>query len=114
MANKSNFFTPLASAARTASGNSVAFDFPESFDELLVYLDITAVAGTSPTLLVVYEVSPDGVRWFEHSAFASKNAAGKDVLKLQQIGRKGRIGFTVGGTSPSFTFRVDVEGKRRG
>lgn len=114
MAFKSNLFTPLASAARTANGNSDVFEFPESFDELLVYLDITAVSGTSPTMTVSYETSPDGTRWFTHTSFAAKTATGKDVLKLQQIGRKGRIAFTVGGTSPNFTFRVDVEGKRGG
>lgn len=109
-----NIFTALASAARTASGSSDAFEFPASFSEMTVYVDITAASGTSPTISVEYQTSPDGTRWFTHTGTAQQTAAGKATIKIAgNIGRIGRIQYWIGGTTPSFTFQVDVEGKRR-
>jgi hypothetical protein len=39
----------LPSAARTSSGNSGAFNLYDH-DELLVFLNVTSVSGSSPTL----------------------------------------------------------------
>lgn len=112
---KTAFLTPAASAARTASGSSDPFGIVESFDEAIVFVDITAVSGTSPTLSVEYQYSPDGSRWFTHTASAQQTAIGKVAMKLVgNIGRIGRIQYWIGGTTPSFTFQVDFEVKRRG
>lgn len=100
------------SAARTANGNSGSLDFGW-FDEILVYLDITAVAGTSPTLDVKVQTSYNNADWFDlpGGAFPQKTAAGKDLKQFSNYGRFIRAAWTVGGTTPSFTFRLDVVAK---
>lgn len=112
--NKLARHTPHPSAARTASGATEPFQIPESVDELILFLDVTAVSGTTPNLTVTYEYSPDGTRWFTHSALPAKTASGRDSLRLTQVGSYGRLSYAITGTTPSFTFQVDVEGKRRG
>ncbi|MBI4227714.1 MAG: hypothetical protein HY600_05550 [Candidatus Omnitrophica bacterium] len=102
--------TPVASAARTANGQSDPSDVSEHL-EAQILLDITAVAGTSPTLDAVIETSADKAIWFTHTAFAQKTAAGKDALKLTNLGKFLRVRWTLGGTSPSFTFSVALVGK---
>lgn len=95
----------LASAARTSDGQSaaVACDWAH---ELLVMVDVTAVSGTSPTLDVDIEVSPDGgTTWFVAASFTQwNNTTGKKLLALTTCGSLFRVAYKLGGTSPSFTF----------
>lgn len=121
MKDKSRAVAQLASAARTASGTSEGTFLPEQYDELIIYLDVTAVSGVGPTLDVIYEVSPDddtvadaSARWFTHTTFTQATAATKAVKLVTTPGQRGRIRYTIAGTTPSFTFRVDIEGKWRG
>lgn len=111
---KSRVYTALASAARTASGNSGAIGVVENFDELLVVLSVTA-ASPSDTLDVAYQVSPDGgTTWVTHTAFSQVATTGESLLKLENVGTLGRIAYTIGGSDPNFTFAVWLVGKRRG
>lgn len=115
MANKTISHLALALQARTNSGNSEPFAFPESFDELNIFTEITAISGTSPALVIEYQFSPDGERWFTYTASPDQTATGKLSQKLtSNIGRLGRIQYWIKGSATSVTFRVDVEGKRRG
>lgn len=118
---KARVITPFASAARTATANSESSFFPTENDELIIYADVTAVSGTGPTLDLTYEVSPDPIsvddataRWFTHTTFTQITATGKTIKLVTTPGMRGRIRAVIGGTTPSFTFRVDVEGKYRG
>jgi hypothetical protein len=104
--------TLLPSAARTTSGNGDGSSAAAEFREGNVLLDITAVSGTSPSLTATIETSADGSNWFAHTAFSAKTAAGKDVLKLANLGSYVRVSYTISGTSPSFTFSVVLDGKR--
>jgi len=97
--------TFLASAARTTSGNSGAIDLSYA-DDVLVFLNVTAATGTSPTLDVkVYTVDDDGTE-YEIAAFTQKTAVGKEAKAISVFGSKLKIGYTIGGTTPSFTFAV--------
>lgn len=105
--------TILASAARTASGTADLGAIPAMFQELLVYLDVTAVTGTTPTMTVTYQSSPDGASWYDNTAGTAITAAGKQVIKIPTTcGNFGRLSYAIGGTTPSFTFSAVVEGKR--
>lgn len=105
----------LASAARTATASSEGTAAVENFDEIIVYLDVTAVSGTSPTLDLVYETSPDdGTTWFTHTTFTQVTATGKAIKLITTPGSFARVTGTVGGTTPSFTYSVHMEGKWRG
>ena len=100
----------LAPAARTTNGQSASLDLGD-FDDLIVYLNITAIGGTSPTLDVKLQSSDDGTDWFDlpNGAFAQKTATGKAVLQYSSnFGRYVRVDYIIAGTTPSFTFEVDV------
>jgi hypothetical protein len=104
--------TLLASAARTASGNTSDIDVGR-FIGGEICLDVTAVSGTSPTLDVYIEgkdqlsgkykvlcsqtgITAVGTWWFTIYPLLFKYI---------------RVRWDIGGTSPSFTFSVGLEGK---
>lgn len=90
-----------------------------------VYLDITAVTGTNPTLDVKIQCSPNNSTWFDpaaistasgtanrdHYVFAQKTATGQDI-KIFPMNpcRYIRENHTIGGTStPTFTYSVKAD-----
>lgn len=97
------------SAARTASGNSGAVSGFGDRSTLRAQLDATAAAGTTPTLDVVLEDTLDGTNWNVVGTFAQKVAAGREVINVTTpFTDRLRARWTVGGTTPSFTFSVIV------
>ncbi|NOZ27969.1 MAG: hypothetical protein GXP39_07955 [Chloroflexi bacterium] len=103
--------TLLALAARSADVTGDAEDVADDVREMAVYLNITAVSGTSPTLDVVVEDSPDGSVWATLATFSTKTAVGVDVVRANRLGRYVRARATIGGTTPSFTFEVKAIGR---
>lgn len=100
---------PVPSAARTTSGSLTAGSHYASVDSIRAQLNVTAVSGTSPTLNVVIEDSLDaGVTWNTIGTFAQRTAAGREVINITiPFGSTVRVSWTIGGTTPSFTFVVD-------
>lgn len=102
-------FTTVASAARTATGTSGALDAPEGFD-LCLSVAVTAVSGTTPTLDLTVEWSSDGgTTWYvadTSDAFTQFTAAANRVKRFTVKGSEYRLRWTIGGTTPSFTFSV--------
>lgn len=105
-------FTLLSSAARTTSGSSDYVDV-SNFAEMVALLDVTAASGTSPTLDVKFQTSDNGTDWFDlpSDAFTQSTAGVKKALKLSNFGRYVRASYTIGGTSPSFTFSLRLVAK---
>lgn len=96
----------LASAARTATGQSTAFPIGGD-DSLSVLVDITAVSGTTPSMTVNVEWSHDNVNWFiadPADAFTALTVAAKRVKIFTVKGLYARLNYTISGTTPSFTF----------
>lgn len=103
----------LPSAARTTSGTVDLGTIPGEHGELLIYLDVTASAGTGPTMTVTYQSSPDGVTFFDNTVGIALTATGKQLIKVpNNSGNYGRLVYAIGGTAPSFTFSAVVEAKR--
>jgi hypothetical protein len=99
--------TLVPSAARTASGDTGALTGWGVPSTARVQLDVTAAAGTSPTLGVVVEDTLDGTNWNPVGIFAQRVGAGREVLTLSTpFTDRMRVRWTVGGTAPSFTFSV--------
>lgn len=100
--------TPVTSAARTANGNTSSFAAGYS-DTIRAQLNVTAASGTLPTLDVVIEDSvDDGATWNTIGTFAQKTTTGREVINITTpFGDLIRVRWTLGGTSPSFTFAVD-------
>ncbi len=99
--------TDLASAALTASANSATISNALG-NGFQVNVNVTAVAGTTPTLDVRVEESFDGgtnwVTLYEMQRITSTGNYNTPILRAS--GRHIRYVQTVGGTSPSFTRSV--------
>lgn len=99
--------TPVASAARTASGDSGPQAGYGPAKTLVVQVDVTAVAGTGPTLDVVVEDTVDGTNWHQVASFGQRTAPGVDVVRITTpFAPTLRVRWAIGGTTPSFTFAV--------
>lgn len=118
------FRTIFASAARTASVDSIDFMAPERQGALFL-LSITAVTGTTPTLdLKVQckdEISGSYID-LPGGSFAQKTGTGTDSLLIYPgIGETAnrmesnvmpmifRVVATIAGTTPSFTFSLSAQ-----
>lgn len=100
-------WTMVTSAARTASGDSGAFTRPKAVTAFRAQLDVTAASGTTPTLDVVIEDSLDGTNWNTVGTFTQKTTTGRQVVNLElPVSNVLRARWTIGGTTPSFTFSV--------
>lgn len=113
MGNKSDYTsngwtdTLVASAARTASGNSGLIAGYGPAKSLRVQLDVTAVSGTSPSATVLVEDTLDGTTYNTIGTFAAKTAAGREVINITGLFSDNiRVTWTITGTTPSFTFSV--------
>lgn len=99
--------TLVPSAARTASGDTGTLNGWGVPNSARVQLEVTAAAGTSPTLDVVVEDTLDGANWNVVGTFAQKVGTGREVINLSTpFADRLRVRWTVAGTSPSFTFAV--------
>lgn len=94
-------------AARTASGDSGPFWGYGPASTLRVQLNVTAASGT-PTLDVVVEDTLDGgANWNTLVTFSQKTGTGHQVVDYSgPFADRIRARWTIGGTTPSFTFSV--------
>ncbi len=101
--------TLAASVARTTSASSVPLAGFNAAKNLVVQLAVTAASGTTPTLNLVIEDTVDGINWNTIATFAQMTATGAAAQRVtmpftDQI----RATWTIGGTTPSFTFSVQI------
>lgn len=79
--------------------------------EGLIGIDITAVSGTSPTCDFKVETLI-GNKWYDTgTTIAQQTSAGQVLAKLTNFGESIRLKYTLGGTSPVFTFAATFLGK---
>ena len=98
----------VASAARNASGNSGAISNATggAISGLIV---VSAASGTTPTLDVGLEESYDnGTTWTQVWAAQRFTGTATAVIPPMLVGGLRRWTWTVGGSSPSFTFAITV------
>jgi hypothetical protein len=111
MGNQNLILVPPA--ARTASGTqSVPLDV-SLMTEMSAFLIVNSASGTSPSLTVTLQDSPDGVNWANVYSFPAVTSgstvlrAGWSDLKFC-LGRYLQATWSISGTTPSFTFSVSV------
>jgi hypothetical protein len=101
----------LPSGARTSSSQTTATDVGK-YKEAIVFIDVTGVSGTSPTLDVKFQTQdPISLKWFDVTdlTFTQKTAISSEMkAKSGLLGSKLRCSYTIGGTTPSFTFSVGL------
>lgn len=100
--------TLAPSAARTTTG-SVAATVDDLGDTVSVFVAVTAVSGTTPTLDISIEWSPDGTTWAgadTPDTFTQITAVKNVVKSFTDKAKFFRVVWTIAGTTPSFTFSV--------
>lgn len=103
-----------ASAARTTSGSTAMIHTYGPITGIVLQVNVTAVSGTSPTLTVKAEDSVDGTNWnaVAGAATSSITATGITLVRVDlravPVTERLRFTWTIGGTTPSFTFAVDA------
>lgn len=107
----------LYSGTATSSSNSTATPIiTKHGKEATIYLDITAVSGTSPTLDLTLKIYDSlSTKWHTLATFDQKTSVTTDVGYIDYgIGEKMALYYVVGGTAtPTFTFSVNVGIKER-
>lgn len=101
--------TIVASAARTTSSQSSSVTGWNRGAGAVCKLDVTAASGTTPQLTVTVQDSPDGTTWTTRDTFGVKTAISNETRNLPTtLDAFQRVGWTITGTTPSFTFSVQV------
>lgn len=101
-----NLAALAASAARTTTGQGSGVYVPQ-YDMAVLTLVITAVSGTTPSLTVSIDTSPDNSTWTAIAAYAAQTTTTAGVRKLfTGVDQYIRASWTISGTTPSFTFAV--------
>lgn len=102
-----------AATVQTASTNSTALDMGSGFapsgigQPVAAVIQVTAVSGTTPTMAPKLQESSDNSAWTDcGAALANITAAGTYVAKGVLAKRYIRLATTIGGTTPSFTFKA--------
>lgn len=103
------FNNPLVpSAAYTATANGAGMMLSGDAEYVSVLVATTAVSGTTPTLDLKLQWSNDGGQtWADAQpvdSFTQITATGNAVKVFQAKGTWMRLVYTIGGTTPSFTF----------
>lgn len=100
----------VASGARTVTGISEVWTGFGPASSIRAQLNVTAASGTTPTLDVVLEDTVDGgTTWNVIGTFIQKTAAGREVINITGLFTDSiRARWTVAGTTPSFTFTVNL------
>lgn len=84
------------------------------YDEAIAFLNVTAHAGTSPTLDVSFEISPDGETWMASGdAFAQVTETDAMILKrlTANFGKWVRAKVVTAGTNPAYTLALYIMAK---
>lgn len=98
-------------AAVTVTGNTASPATVADFNEALLMINISAFSGTSPTCDFKLQTT-DGTNWFDHSVSISQQVSTGSVLaSVTNFGEKVRLKWTLGGTTPSFTFTSKLVAK---
>lgn len=105
-ANESSTVASVSSAARTATGTGTAFATGQ-VDSINGTLVVTAASGTNPTLDVTLETTADGTNYYTVGSIPQQTGTTTGVARIfGPLGATSRWKWTVGGTTPSFTFAI--------
>ena len=99
-----------ASATETSSTNGDALDTKTGtpVNGMKARLLITAASGTTPTMTVNLQHSDDDSSYTTFASFAQATTTGVQYVMCETPKRYVRASSTIGGTSPSFTYKVDL------
>lgn len=105
------------STAKTATFSTG--DVQGGYDRLQLLLNLTAVAGTTPQMIITIEAKDENGNYYPVATLATITATGKTVVSAGpglpapgniEVPKTFRLTFTISGTTPSFTFVADLYG----
>ena len=103
--------TLFVSAEKTSSSQTGAIDVSDA-DEMSIFLNVSAASGTSETLDIVIQDSPDGEVWHDKESFTQATGVTTEAKRITNFGNLIRVKYTIGGTdTPTFTFDVKATGR---
>jgi hypothetical protein len=106
--------TQIVPTGTVATGSGVSTPtLAGGYGGVIAYLNVAAASGTSPSLAVKLQDSPDGVTWYDvpSGAFTAATAVGTQRLSVAgPLGNYVRASYAATGTTPSFTFDVQLSG----
>lgn len=97
--------TLQASVTKTANFVSSAVDLGSAV-QVRLSLNVTVATGTTPSMTVTVEHSPDNSTWTSLGAFTAATAVSAQSKVLSGVHRYVRANAAVTGTTPSFTYSV--------
>jgi len=105
------FGTILASSTQTTDGNTQSASLGvANYRDMHLFLDVTAVSGTTPTLDIIAQAyDPESGNWADTSAIWSGiNGTGTMYANPGGLGLASdfAVRWVLGGSSPSFTFSI--------
>ena len=107
--NSGASFTP---GAQTTTANGSAVDLQNGTIDTAAVLNVGTVTGTTPTLAVQMQESPDNSTWTNVASgglFTTVTAStARQVIRFLRQYRYVRAVATIAGTTPSFAMGVDV------
>ena len=117
---KVNLIAGHPTAARTATGQTSGIDLKDYDGDVVFFLDSAAGGGSSPTLDVTVEDSADNSSFAAVSSGAVAFTQVTGTASAQAVSvnkddarRYARIKYTIGGSSPTFTFSVNAIGLKK-
>lgn len=92
----------------TASGNSPSVDVGQASGLRGISVVTAAVGGTTPSLVIQPQTSPDGATWTAFGSAYGAITANGTVAKpaIGPLERYFRLNYVVTGTTPTFTLTV--------
>ena len=110
-----NQYFPLPFQAMSGAGatNGAAIETAVDDVRLIATLDLQHLSGTSPTVDVKLQHSPDAIVWYDLGApFAQLTAVGNETLEFTDFHGYVRAVVTLGGTSPVASLVLVASGRR--
>jgi len=102
----------LTNATLNASGRSREFEKGWA-EQLLLHIKARGFAGSSPTLTVQLQSSPDKIVWDNIESSVTLTAAGQNIIPSTNFGRYVRVVYTLGDGSPVIS-GVDIKMQCKG
>ncbi len=97
----------VAPATRTANGETGVLDGYGQAASLRVYVNVTAVSGTGPNLVVHVDDTPNGTDFVSVGNSGNITAGGTYAFNITTpFTDRIKVRWVLTGTSPSFTFSV--------
>jgi hypothetical protein len=93
----------------TGAGNTSSIEVG-SRHTLRLTLSVTAASGTTPSLTVNVQTSPDNTTWYTVGSFAAKTAISSESKSFSGLDKHVRLQWAApSGTTPNFSFTASGE-----